>query len=74
MGLFKLGLLSVCLQLIAGQCYLQEMTTTQSEGVSLHTQEIDMKEEIVGFLGLTSLVKQENFLVKDNFILDWGEV
>ena len=28
-----------------------------------------MKEEIVGFLGLTSLVKQENFLVKDNFII-----
>ena len=69
MGLLKLGLLSVWWQLITGQCYLQEMTTTQSEGVTLHTQEIDIKEEILRFLSLTSLIKQENFLVKDNFII-----
>ena len=69
MGLLKLGLLSVWWQLITGQCYLQEMTTTQSEGVTLHTQEINIKEEILGFLSLTSLIKQENFLVKDNFII-----
>jgi hypothetical protein len=35
----------------------------------LHTQEIDIKQEILGVLSLTSLLKQENFLVKDNFII-----
>ena len=65
----KLGIVSVLWQLITGQCFLQELTTTQGEGVTLHSQEIDLKQEILGFLSLTSILRQENFLIKNNFII-----
>jgi hypothetical protein len=69
MGWLQLGMLAVLWQLITGQCFLQELTTTQGEGVTLHSQEIDLKQEILGFLSLTSLLRQENFLIKNNFII-----
>ena len=45
--------------LIIGQCFLQELTTTQGNGVRLHSKEIDLQQEIFGFLSLTALLKQK---------------
>ena len=63
---FRLSIVAVLWQasLITGQCFLQELTTTQGNGVTLHSKEINLKQEIIGFLSLTSLLRQENFLIK----------
>ena len=66
MKLLKLGLLSFWWQLITGQCFLQELTTTQSEGVTLHTQEIDIKQEILGFKS-DKFAQTRTFLDQEQF-------
>jgi hypothetical protein len=57
------------LYVVQGQCFLQELTTTQSNGVQLHSKEIDINKEVIGFLSLTALLKQESFMIKDDFII-----
>ena len=54
---------------ILTQCYLQQLLTTKNNGVQLQTTTIDLREEILGFLSLTELLKQEKFLVRDNMII-----
>ena len=68
---FRLSMGAILWQasLILGQCFLQELTTTQGNGVGLHSKEIDLNQEIIGFLSLTALLKQESFLIKDDFII-----
>ena len=55
--------------MILTQCFLQELTTTKSNGIELQTTEINLHEEIMGFLSLTALLKQERFLIKDDFVI-----
>ena len=55
--------------IILTQCFLQELTTTKSNGVGLHSTEIDLNEEIIGFLSLTALLKQESFLINNDFVI-----
>jgi hypothetical protein len=54
---------------ILTQCFLQQLTTTKSNGIELQTTEIDLHEEILGFISLTELLKQERFLIKDDLII-----
>ena len=61
--------LGAILYVVQGQCFLQELTTTQSNGVQLHSKEIDINKEVIGFLSLTALLKQESFMIKDDFII-----
>ena len=57
------------LGIVHSQCYLQEVSNTQSNGVQRHDNDIDLNEEIIGFIDLTTLLKQENFMIKDNYII-----
>ena len=61
--------LGAILYVVQGQCFLQELTTTQSNGVQLHDKDIDLNTEIIGFISLTTLLKQESFMIKDDFII-----
>jgi hypothetical protein len=55
--------------MILTQCFLQELTTTKSNGIEIQTTEINLHEEIMRFLDLTALLKQERFLVKDDLVI-----
>ena len=74
-GEARLNMLGVVLKLgailyvVQSQCFLQELTTTQSNGVQLHEKDIDLNTEIIGFISLTTLLKQENFMIKDDFLI-----
>ena len=57
------------LAIVNTQCYLQEVSNTQGNGVSNTENEIDLNEEIHGFLALTSLLRQETFLIQDRYIV-----
>ena len=48
------------------QCYMSKITTTQTQNINLLSTKINFKEEILSFLSLTLLVKQESFLVTNN--------
>ena len=50
----------------SAQCYQSKITTTQTENINLLSTKVDFKKEILGFLSLTLLVKQESFLVLNN--------
>ena len=51
------------LVIVNTQCYLQEVSNTQSNGVKKLETEVDLNEEIQGFLAMTSLLRQETFLI-----------
>ena len=55
--------LGAILGVVQSQCFLQELTTTQSNGIQLHDNDIDLNTEIVGFITLTTLLKHENFMI-----------
>ena len=57
------------LGIVHSQCYLQEVSNTQANGIKRMDTEIDLHEEILGFLALTSLLRQENFLIQDMYIV-----
>ena len=57
------------LALVNTQCYVQEVSNTQSNGLKQMEIEVDLNEEIQGFLALTSLLRQETFLIQDNYIV-----
>ena len=57
------------LAIVNTQCYLQEVSNTQSNGVKRMEIEVDLNEEIQGFLALTSLLRQETFLIQDRYIV-----
>ena len=57
------------LALVNTQCYVQEVSNTQSNGVKQMEIEVDLNEEIQGFLALTSLLRQETFLIQDRYIV-----
>ena len=43
-------------------CYQTQITTTQTENVNLLSTKINFKQEMLSFLSLTSLLKQESFI------------
>ena len=57
------------LSIVNTQCYVQEVSNTQANGVKRMETEIDLNEEILGFLALTSLLRQETFLIQDRYIV-----
>ena len=57
------------LALVNTQCYVQEVSNTQSNGLKQIEIEVDLNEEIQGFLALTSLLRQETFLIQDRYIV-----
>ena len=48
------------------QCFMSKITTTQTNSVNLLSTKVDFKQEVLSFLSLTLLAKQENFLATNN--------
>ena len=57
------------LTLVNTQCFVQEVSNTRSNGLKQLEIEVDLNEEVQGFLALTTLLRQETFLIRDRYIV-----